>query len=101
MASGVYARRNNEPIATDVTESESENGTNNGESDSLATYETENGITNGTSDPLATDVTENEKTNEEPAKCFANTDVWSIGDPTGGLPPPKKAKVSNDNGILE
>jgi hypothetical protein len=96
MASGVYARRNNEPIATDVTESESENGTNNGESDSLATDETENGITNGMSDPLATDVTENEKTNEEPAKCFAK-----IGDPTGSLPPPKKAKVSNDNDILE
>jgi hypothetical protein len=41
-------------------------------------------------------VTENEKTNEEPAKCFAK-----IGDPTGSLPPPKKAKVSNDNNILK
>lgn len=94
--SGVYARRNSEPIATDVTENESENGKSNGESDSLATDETEdeteNGKTNGRSDPLATDVTESEKTNEEATKCFTNTEVGNFGDPTGSLPPPKKAK---------
>lgn len=99
MASGVYARRNNDSLATDLLENESENGKNNGESDSLATdeieNETENGETNVTSDPLTTDVTENEKTNEEAAKCLANTGGGSFLDPTGSLPPPKKAKVSH------
>ena len=105
MASGVYARSSNEPVATDVTENESENEKNKGEYDSLATdvseTETENKKSNEVSDPLATDVTENANNSEEAAKCNTNTGGGRFGEPPGSAPPPKKAKVNNDNGMLK
>lgn len=105
ITSGVYARSSNEPLATDMTENESENEKNNGESDSLATdvseNETENEKSNGVSDPLATDVTEHAKNSKEATKCVTNTGGGSFGEPPGSLPPPKKAKVKNYNGILK
>ncbi|XP_044967920.1 uncharacterized protein LOC123427849 isoform X2 [Hordeum vulgare subsp. vulgare] len=100
MVSGVYASRNsNDLLSTDVADDEFENEDSNGESDPLATYVTENEMenrkTNGVSDPLATDVSENEKTCEEAMKSFTNTDGGNFGDPSGSLPPPKKAKGMN------
>lgn len=102
MVSGVYgSRSSNELLSTDVADDEFENEDTNGESDPLATNvienEMENKKTNGASDPLAIVVIENGKTCEEATKSFTNTDGGNFGDPSGSLPPPKKAKVNHDD----
>ena len=75
------------------------------EYDSLPTdvseNETGNEKSNEVSDPLATDVTENANNSEEAAKCFTNTGRGIFGEPPASAPPPKKAKVNNDNGMLK
>ncbi|XP_020153098.1 uncharacterized protein [Aegilops tauschii subsp. strangulata] len=71
----------------------------NGESDPLTTNVTENEMenrkTSEASNPLAIVVIENGKTCEEATKSFTNTDGGNFGDPSGSLPPPKKAKMSH------
>ena len=100
MVSGVYASRSsNELLSTDVADDEFENEDTNGESDPIATNVTENEMenrkTNEASDPLAIVVIENVKTCEEATQSFTNTDGGNFGDPSGSLPPPKKAKMSH------
>lgn len=100
MVSGVYARSSNELLSADVAENEFENEDTSGESDPLATNVTENEIenrkNNGVTDPFATYVIENEKTCEEAAKSFTGLNGGNFVDPSGSLPPPKKAKVNHD-----
>ncbi|KAF7018370.1 hypothetical protein CFC21_031667 [Triticum aestivum] len=100
MVSGVYASRSsNELLSTDVADDEFENEDTNGESDPLTTNVTENEMenrkTSEASNPLAIVVIENGKTCEEATKSFTNTDGGNFGDPSGSLPPPKKAKGMN------
>ncbi|XBI58560.1 hypothetical protein VPH35_039776 [Triticum aestivum] len=100
MVSGVYASRSsNELLSTDVADDEFENEDTNGESDPLTTNVTENEMenrkTSEASNPLAIVVIENGKTCEEATKSFTNTDGGNFGDPSGSLPPPKKAKMSH------
>lgn len=74
--SAIHAKGNSEPLARDVIENGVEHESNGG-NDAIAN----NGV-------------------EEATMSFTNTNGGNIGGSSGSLPPPKKAKVNNDEGML-